>query len=147
VKRAPLGVVARSAGSSVPRICSFRQNTITASAPLLDASVSLRNLRENTPPGVVARSAGSSVPRICSFRQNTVTASAPLLDASVSLRNTREKSSAPRRRSFLCFPYFFVNLVRLYSSQRDVDKQAPISPAPALTARSSGATFDAIVVD
>jgi len=29
--------------SSVPRICSFHQNTVTASAPLLDASVSLRN--------------------------------------------------------------------------------------------------------
>ena len=147
VKRAPLGVVARSAGSSVPQICSFRQNTVTASAPLRDASVSLRNPQENVPTSIVARSAGSSVPRICSFRQNTVTASAPLLDASVSLRNMHEKSSTRRRRSFLCFPYFFVNLVRLCSSQRDVDKRAPISLAPTLTAHSSGATFDARVVD
>jgi len=45
-ENAPSGIVALSAGWSVPRICSFRQNTITASAPLLNASVSLRNLRE-----------------------------------------------------------------------------------------------------
>jgi len=31
---------------SILRICSFRQNTVTASAPLLDASVSLRNPHE-----------------------------------------------------------------------------------------------------
>ena len=42
----PLVVVARSTGLSVLRICSFHQNTVTASAPLLDASVSLRNPRE-----------------------------------------------------------------------------------------------------
>jgi len=40
-----------------------------------------------------------------------------------------------------------VNSTRLRSSQRDVDQRAPISPAPALTANSHGATFEARVAN
>ena len=40
-----------------------------------------------------------------------------------------------------------VNSTRLRSSQRDVDQQAPISLATALTANSHGATFDARVAN
>ena len=117
----------------VPQISPFRKKSVTCSASFLVSRICSNSLFLT-----LARRRRSN----CRFLEEIHVKRAPL---GVVARSAG--SSVPRICSFLCFPYFFVNLVRLCSSQRDVDKRAPIAPAPALTAHSSAATFDARVVD
>ena len=117
----------------VPQISPFRKKSVTCSASFLVSRICSNSLFLT----LAWRRCSN-----CRFLEEIRVKRAPL---GVVARSAG--SSIPRICSFLCFPYFFINLVRLCSSQRDVDKRAPIPPAPALTARSSGATFDARVVN
>jgi len=156
---------------STRRRCSFRKSSVSQEPRHVPVLQLARNPHENAPFGIVVHSAKRS------FRNKSITCSASFLVLQICLNSSfltlarrrrwncrfleeiRVKRapfgvvacsaglSVPQICSFLCFPYFFVNLIRLCSSQRDVDKWAPISPAPTLTTRSSGATFDARVID